>query len=377
MEQQTEHFAVSILNSMLHQMLTISSSSSPSPFSPLRSSLLTYSSCSMALEDARMETLLTPEAEEEVVRAEFSVDDLLNFEFAEEEEREEEPLVEQNGTDESNSSSSSTTTTSSTSSSVSFEPPLGIGLPTHDAKEFEWVSLFMDDSLTEFPSGSGAGGLPPPPGDHSRSDAGKQPGNCASKGPTFASPTVCILSTEAMVPAKSKRSKRSRGTAAAAAAWSMSGPRLFSDYTSNSTTSSISSCSSPATSSYPIHHLPPPAAAGRSFLLCNDPPPAKKQKQKKRGRKPKQPTCAATAAPGERRCAHCGSQKTPQWRAGPLGAKTLCNACGVRYKSGRLLPEYRPACSPTFVSHIHSNCHRKVLEMRRKKEAEPPPVHSC
>jgi len=63
-------------------------------------------------------------------------------------------------------------------------------------------------------------------------------------------------------------------------------------------------------------------------------------------------------------------QKTPQWRAGPEGAKTLCNACGVRYKSGRLLPEYRPACSPTFVSTIHSNSHRKVLEMRRKKEGD-------
>ena len=35
---------------------------------------------------------------------------------------------------------------------------------------------------------------------------------------------------------------------------------------------------------------------------------------------------------------HCGSNKTPQWRAGPVGAKTLCNACGVRYKNGRLQP---------------------------------------
>jgi len=69
-----------------------------------------------------------------------------------------------------------------------------------------------------------------------------------------------------------------------------------------------------------------------------------------------------------RRCSHCGVQKTPQWRAGPLGAKTLCNACGVRFKSGRLLPEYRPACSPTFSSELHSNNHRKVLEMRKKKE---------
>ncbi|CAN6476024.1 unnamed protein product [Victoria cruziana] len=68
-----------------------------------------------------------------------------------------------------------------------------------------------------------------------------------------------------------------------------------------------------------------------------------------------------------RRCSHCLSEKTPQWRMGPLGPKTLCNACGVRYKSGRLLPEYRPAASPTFVSNVHSNSHRKVLEIRRKK----------
>ncbi|WOH07186.1 hypothetical protein DCAR_0626615 [Daucus carota subsp. sativus] len=65
-----------------------------------------------------------------------------------------------------------------------------------------------------------------------------------------------------------------------------------------------------------------------------------------------------------RRCTHCLSQRTPQWRTGPLGPKTLCNACGVRFKSGRLLPEYRPAKSPTFVSYKHSNSHKKVLEMR-------------
>lgn len=80
-----------------------------------------------------------------------------------------------------------------------------------------------------------------------------------------------------------------------------------------------------------------------------------------------------TAPAQPRRCSHCLVQKTPQWRTGPLGSKTLCNACGVRYKSGRLLPEYRPAGSPTFVSHIHSNSHRKVLEMRRKKDLVHPP----
>ncbi|OIW14408.1 hypothetical protein TanjilG_20857 [Lupinus angustifolius] len=69
-----------------------------------------------------------------------------------------------------------------------------------------------------------------------------------------------------------------------------------------------------------------------------------------------------------RKCLHCATDKTPQWRTGPMGPKTLCNACGVRYKSGRLVPEYRPASSPTFVLAKHSNSHRKVLELRRQKE---------
>lgn len=80
------------------------------------------------------------------------------------------------------------------------------------------------------------------------------------------------------------------------------------------------------------------------------------------------PSKAASATGGVRRCSHCASEKTPQWRTGPLGPKTLCNACGVRYKSGRLVPEYRPASSPTFVLTQHSNSHRKVLELRRQKE---------
>lgn len=69
-----------------------------------------------------------------------------------------------------------------------------------------------------------------------------------------------------------------------------------------------------------------------------------------------------------RRCSHCGADQTPQWRAGPMGLKTLCNACGVRYKSGRLVPEYRPASSPTFSPAMHSNSHRKIMEIRRLKQ---------
>lgn len=79
-------------------------------------------------------------------------------------------------------------------------------------------------------------------------------------------------------------------------------------------------------------------------------------------------------APGSlgRRCQHCLAEKTPQWRAGPMGPKTLCNACGVRYKSGRLVPEYRPASSPTFSINMHSNSHRKIMEMRKKTTPTTP-----
>ncbi|KAG2672217.1 hypothetical protein I3760_13G029800 [Carya illinoinensis] len=86
------------------------------------------------------------------------------------------------------------------------------------------------------------------------------------------------------------------------------------------------------------------------------------------GMRPKMKNARAGGEGEARRCSHCASEKTPQWRTGPLGPKTLCNACGVRYKSGRLVPEYRPAASPTFVLTQHSNSHRKVMELRRQKE---------
>lgn len=110
-----------------------------------------------------------------------------------------------------------------------------------------------------------------------------------------------------------------------------------------------------------------------------------KQKTKKRKIKILPPSVSDILTPTEtqnpnsndgpvRKCRHCEITKTPQWRAGPLGPKTLCNACGVRYKSGRLYPEYRPAASPTFVPSLHSNSHKKVLEMRGEPEkAVAPP----
>ncbi|KAL1208125.1 GATA transcription factor 14 [Cardamine amara subsp. amara] len=70
-------------------------------------------------------------------------------------------------------------------------------------------------------------------------------------------------------------------------------------------------------------------------------------------------------------CSHCRTTKTPLWREGPKGPGTLCNACGMRYRTGRLLPEYRPALSPDFKPNVHSNFHRKVVEIRRERNSLP------
>lgn len=65
----------------------------------------------------------------------------------------------------------------------------------------------------------------------------------------------------------------------------------------------------------------------------------------------------------QRVCSHCERSDTPQWRAGPEGPGTLCNACGIRHGMGKLHPAYRPTSSPSFDSDKHSNRHRKVVKL--------------
>eukprot|EP00842_Homolaphlyctis_polyrhiza_P006495 jgi/Hompol1/6847/HPOL_001316-RA len=40
---------------------------------------------------------------------------------------------------------------------------------------------------------------------------------------------------------------------------------------------------------------------------------------------------------GDRICEYCQATETPMWRRGPSGKSTLCNKCGVKWRSGRLL----------------------------------------
>lgn len=215
-------------------------------------------------------------------------------------------------------------------------------LQDDDIAGLEWVSHFVDDSLSDL-------SLLFPAGKVKSENKGKR--RCDPVGPLLVKTSVFALP----VPVKA-RSKRTRpeNTGRVWPLGSLSSTEL-------STTSS-SSCS---TSGF------------NSVIQRTEGQPAEKRPKKKAAG---QPGGLTGGSPFQRRCSHCQVQKTPQWRAGPLGAKTLCNACGVRYKSGRLFPEYRPACSPTFSVHTHSNSHRKVLELRRRKELagpEPPKLTSA
>lgn len=218
-------------------------------------------------------------------------------------------------------------------------PESELCVPADDLADLEWLSHFVDDSSPGYSLTYPAGKLPEKPLE-------KKPAP-----PLIPVPENPSFTTPVQTKARSKRA-RTGGRV-----WSLGSPSLTESSTSSS---SSSSCTSNPWLIYNDFSQTAESIFGK--------PPLKKPKKKKLAAEIGGGGGGGSQQP--RRCSHCLVQKTPQWRTGPLGAKTLCNACGVRYKSGRLLPEYRPACSPTFSSEVHSNNHRKVLEMRRKKEVE-------
>ena len=53
-----------------------------------------------------------------------------------------------------------------------------------------------------------------------------------------------------------------------------------------------------------------------------------------------------------RRCGYCGARNTVQWRSGPKETPILCNACGVKYRKGKLQLEDMKGCV-LFLSAVH------------------------
>ncbi|KAL9681799.1 hypothetical protein QQ045_013587 [Rhodiola kirilowii] len=255
----------------------------------------------------------------------FLVDDLLDFTEkdvkGEEEELEKDSLSDCSVELETDENGNSTVS----GDFLSLADDAGLAVPQDDLADLEWVSRFVDDSMPEFP----------PLYPTRKEKAGvfcRQPPGAGSipvqlKQPFYMKP---------IIPAKPRTKRQRLGRV-----WSVGSTTASEASTTSSSLSSSSIISNPV-----------------QFIFSK--PVSKRQKTEPKSVQPGDST--------GRRCSHCQVQKTPQWRAGPEGAKTLCNACGVRFKSGRLYPEYRPACSPTFREDVHSNSHRKVIEMRKKKE---------
>ncbi|GAA5995247.1 hypothetical protein JCM11641_003828, partial [Rhodosporidiobolus odoratus] len=59
------------------------------------------------------------------------------------------------------------------------------------------------------------------------------------------------------------------------------------------------------------------------------------RKKKKLAAQAPPPAVGSKAAPAQRACANCGRTSSAEWRSGPTGPKTLCNACGLRWSKAR------------------------------------------
>ncbi|WFD29474.1 aspartyl aminopeptidase [Malassezia sp. CBS 17886] len=82
-------------------------------------------------------------------------------------------------------------------------------------------------------------------------------------------------------------------------------------------------------------------------------------------------------------CGACGKTKTPMWRRGPKGPSQLCNACGARWKAGRLVvPDEAPApilddTLPTVVQLCAGPpVPSAALRFLKYVEASPSPFHA-
>lgn len=70
-------------------------------------------------------------------------------------------------------------------------------------------------------------------------------------------------------------------------------------------------------------------------------------------------------------CSQCGATKTPQWREGPLGPKTLCNACGVkRVRAARAALEGRIRMSKSGSGGSASNSKKTIGEVSTRRSTK-------
>ncbi|MCO5562079.1 hypothetical protein L7F22_015705 [Adiantum nelumboides] len=69
-----------------------------------------------------------------------------------------------------------------------------------------------------------------------------------------------------------------------------------------------------------------------------------------------------------RTCTVCGTSKTPLWRSGPHGPKSLCNACGIRFKKARRGSSESADCAPVLQ---RSPSIKSSLKAAKRKQDTP------
>ncbi|KAK9142390.1 hypothetical protein Syun_011790 [Stephania yunnanensis] len=63
-------------------------------------------------------------------------------------------------------------------------------------------------------------------------------------------------------------------------------------------------------------------------------------------------------------CSDCNTTKTPLWRSGPRGPKSLCNACGIRQRKAR---RAMMAAAAAATSTLDVKPSTKVMKIKEKK----------
>ncbi|CAA7391611.1 unnamed protein product [Spirodela intermedia] len=196
-------------------------------------------------------------------------------------------------------------------------------VPSEEAAELEWLSKFVDDSFADVPFPS-------------------SPGGCGNGLETIPSSISGGLRGDPSAIPGRARSKRSRAPAAAlqhpTSTWSTPEPPQPSAFSMSPTSSSSS-----------LLEFPPCSATSKlkaAAAACG-------------GRK-KEMAAGPGMESGVRRCTHCSSEKTPQWRSGPLGPKTLWPVCL------QIRPPGVPPCSQPYL------CVHQTLQLPPQSHGAPP-----
>lgn len=90
----------------------------------------------------------------------------------------------------------------------------------------------------------------------------------------------------------------------------------------------------------------------------------------------KNPNGVSSEESHKKTCADCGTSKTPLWRGGPAGPKSLCNACGIRSRKKRRAslglnkeekkPKKTSICRSNSNTKLGDNLKQRLLALGRE-----------